>query len=96
MSAKSSLFAWRVFCGCGRADGVVDAVISLRFSGGPLDGHTDQGDALPDEYRLVGGVYRRVRTHRRASSPDHVVATYRWYSDDSQPRLTPAELVSMW
>lgn len=68
---------------------------SVRFTGGPLDGHTNNTEAPADEYRVVGGVYHRVRTHRRSSSPDALV-TYRWLADDAEHRPTPVELVSMW
>jgi len=59
-------------------------VTSVRFSGGPLDGHTTQTAAPADEYRVVGGVYHRVRTHRRASSD--TLMTYRWCCEVSAGR----------
>jgi hypothetical protein len=69
-------------------------VISLRFTGGPLDGHTDHTETPAYEYRLIRGVYRRGRTHRRRGEP---IVTYRWQADDAPRRDAPAaEPVSMW
>jgi len=74
---------------------LVDDVIWLRFTGGPLDGRGHMTRSPEYEYRVSGGAYRRGRTHRRTSSLDHALMTHRWRSDD-QNRPAPAELVSMW
>ena len=71
-------------------------MISLRFTGGPLDGHTDRTEAPAYEYRVGGGVYRRGRSQHPPSESGEAVIVYRWRVDDRPSRPAPAESVSMW
>jgi hypothetical protein len=68
----------------------VATVITLRFTGGPLDGRTQQTDTAAQEYRTVGGAYRRVFTHRRLTPEGDIVAvSYRWQAENAERWHTP-------
>ena len=65
--------------------------ISLRFIGGPLDGRTQPTETPAYEYRVVGGVYRRSRTHSRSATDGEPVIVYAWRPEEAQRWHIPAE-----
>ena len=83
MNAKSSP-GWRGVWGCERADGRGVATFSLRFVGGPLDGRTQPTDTPAYEYRVVGGIYRRSRTHSRSATDGEPVIVYAWRPEPTE------------
>ena len=66
-------------------------ILSLRFNGGPLDGRTQPTDRPAYEYRVVGGVYRRSRTHSRSAIDGEPVIVYAWGPEPTQRWHTAPE-----
>ena len=64
-------------------------IFSLRFIGGPLDGRTQPTDTPAYEYRVVGGVYRRSRTHSRSATDGEPVIVYAWRPEEAQRWHSP-------
>ena len=71
-------------------------VISLRFTGGPLDGRTHPTKTPAYEYRIVGGVYRRGRSHRPQAADAHTVIVYSWRPDSEPSHTSKPEVVYVW
>jgi hypothetical protein len=71
-------------------------VISLRFTGGPLDGRIHPTQTPAYEYRIIGGVYRRGRTHRRAAPDSDAIIVYSWRPDSGRSHTSRPEPVYMW
>jgi hypothetical protein len=76
--------------GCERADGRGVTIFSLRFTGGPLDGRTQPTETPAYEYRVVGGVYRRSRTHSRSATDGEPVIVYAWRPEEAERWHVPA------
>ena len=71
-------------------------MISLRFTGGPLDGHTHVVATPAEEYRLGEGVYFRGRSRDR-SAPGAETVDYSWRSEDFERwHSSDVEVVHMW
>lgn len=74
----------------------MDNAISLRFTGGPLDGRTHPAKTPAYEYRIIGGVYRRGRTQRPSAPDSDAVIVYSWRPDAERSHTSRPEAVYVW
>ena len=57
---------------------------SVRFIGGPFDGR-DQSTTTPaDEYRIIGGVYRRDYGQHSSILAEDTIMAYCWQPDETE------------
>lgn len=71
-------------------------MISLRFTGGPLDGRTHPTRTPAYEYRIVGGVYRRGRTLRPSTDDEPVIVYVSRPEEAGRWQAPLVEVVDMW
>jgi hypothetical protein len=48
------------------------------------------------EYRIIGGVYGRGRTHRRSAAEGDAVIVYSWRPDSEPSHTSKPEVVYVW